>query len=89
MTDPRYQDIPSAAIPEVTEDDGTKARIICGTFWGKTGRSRVLPQTRATSTSQCRPISCAGFKSRLRAMPLPMFSPGRERFGMRRIQRLC
>jgi len=37
MTDPRYQDIPSNAIPEVTEDDGTRARIICGTFWGKTG----------------------------------------------------
>ena len=37
MTDPRYQDIPSAAIPEVTEDDGTKARIICGEFWGKHG----------------------------------------------------
>src|SRR6202453_4390851 len=37
MTDPRYQDIPSNAIPEVTEDDGTKARIICGEFWGKTG----------------------------------------------------
>ena len=37
MTDPRYQDIPAAAIPEVTEDDGTKARIICGEFWGKTG----------------------------------------------------
>jgi len=37
MTDPRYQDIPSSAIPEVTEDDGTKARVICGTFWGKTG----------------------------------------------------
>ncbi len=37
MTDPRYQDIPSGAIPEVTEDDGTKARVICGTFWGKTG----------------------------------------------------
>lgn len=37
MTDPRYQDIPSSAIPEVTEDDGTMARIICGTFWGKTG----------------------------------------------------
>ncbi|MGD0632404.1 MAG: pirin family protein [Terracidiphilus sp.] len=37
MTDPRYQDIPSAAIPEVTEDDGTKARIICGEFWGKQG----------------------------------------------------
>jgi len=37
MTDPRYQDIPSSAIPEVTEDDGTKARIICGEFCGKTG----------------------------------------------------
>jgi redox-sensitive bicupin YhaK (pirin superfamily) len=37
MTDPRYQDIPSAAIPEVTEDDGTKARIIVGEFWGKRG----------------------------------------------------
>jgi quercetin 2,3-dioxygenase len=37
MTDPRYQDIPSSAIPEVTEDDGTMARIICGEFWGKTG----------------------------------------------------
>ncbi|HVN94463.1 MAG TPA: pirin family protein [Terracidiphilus sp.] len=37
MTNPRYQDIPSSAIPEVTEDDGTKARIICGEFWGKTG----------------------------------------------------
>ena len=37
MTDPRYQDIPSAAIPEVTEDDGTHVRIICGEFWGKKG----------------------------------------------------
>jgi redox-sensitive bicupin YhaK (pirin superfamily) len=37
MTDPRYQDIPAAAIPEVTEDDGTKARIICGEFWGQNG----------------------------------------------------
>ena len=37
MTDPRYQDIPSLAIPEVTEDDGTRARIICGEFWGQRG----------------------------------------------------
>jgi len=37
MTNPRYQDIPSAAIPEVIEDDGTKARVICGEFWGKKG----------------------------------------------------
>ncbi len=37
MTSPRYQDIPSAAIPEVTEDDGVTARIISGSFWGKRG----------------------------------------------------
>jgi hypothetical protein len=37
MTDPRYQDIQSAEIPEVTEDDGTKARVICGDFWGEQG----------------------------------------------------
>src|SRR3954451_9999018 len=37
MTDPRYQDIPSKAIPEVTDDDGTTARIISGEFWGQRG----------------------------------------------------
>jgi hypothetical protein len=37
MTEPRYQDIPSAAIPEVTEDDGTRARILSGEFWGRRG----------------------------------------------------
>lgn len=37
MTDPRYQEVHSGDIPEVTEDDGTKARIICGDFWGKRG----------------------------------------------------
>jgi len=37
MTTPRYQDIPSAAIPEVTDDDGTSVRVICGEFWGQRG----------------------------------------------------
>ncbi len=37
MTDPRYQDVGSRDIPEVTDDDGTKVRVVCGTFWGKTG----------------------------------------------------
>jgi len=37
MTKPRYQDVPSPAIPEVTDDDGTTVRVICGEFWGKTG----------------------------------------------------
>jgi len=37
MTAPHYQDIKSADIPEVVEDDGTRARVIVGEFWGKTG----------------------------------------------------
>ncbi|MFC1639429.1 pirin family protein [Gemmatimonadota bacterium] len=37
MTDPRYQDISSADIPEVTDDDGSHIRVICGSFWGKVG----------------------------------------------------
>jgi hypothetical protein len=37
MSPPRYQDIPAKEIPEITDDDGTRARVICGTFWGKTG----------------------------------------------------
>ncbi|HEY8021690.1 MAG TPA: pirin family protein [Thermoanaerobaculia bacterium] len=37
MTAPRYQDVTSADIPEVTDDDGTRARVICGSFWGVTG----------------------------------------------------
>ena len=37
MTGPHYQDVPSADIPEVTDDDGTKIRVICGSVWGATG----------------------------------------------------
>ncbi len=37
MTAPRYQEVSSADIPEVIEDDGTKARIICGEMWGAKG----------------------------------------------------
>ena len=37
MTAPRYQDVVSRDIPEVTDDDGTKVRVIIGDFWGKSG----------------------------------------------------
>jgi hypothetical protein len=37
MTAPRYQDVHSAEVPEVIDDDGTKVRIVCGEFWGKRG----------------------------------------------------
>ncbi len=37
MTDPRYQDIAGADIPEIIDDDGTRVKIITGKFWGKSG----------------------------------------------------
>ena len=37
MTAPRYQDVSSRDIPEAIDDDGTRVRVICGSFWGKTG----------------------------------------------------
>jgi redox-sensitive bicupin YhaK (pirin superfamily) len=37
MTAPHYQEVKSAEIPDVTDDDGTKARIICGNLWGTSG----------------------------------------------------
>ena len=37
MSRPRYQDVAARDIPEVTDDDGTRVRIVCGDFWGRTG----------------------------------------------------
>ena len=55
MTKPRYQDIESAHIPEVVEDDGTRVRVVCGEFWGtaRSGRRHrgraVLPRHLGTA----------------------------------------
>jgi redox-sensitive bicupin YhaK (pirin superfamily) len=37
MTAPRYQEVNAVEIPEVTDDDGTRARVVCGSFWGNKG----------------------------------------------------
>jgi quercetin 2,3-dioxygenase len=37
MTTPRYQEVKTVEIPEITDDDGTHVRVVCGSFWGKTG----------------------------------------------------
>jgi redox-sensitive bicupin YhaK (pirin superfamily) len=37
MTAPRYQDVQGKDVPEVVDDDGTSVRVVCGSFWGKTG----------------------------------------------------
>ena len=37
MSAPRYQEVKAPDIPVITDDDGTAARIVCGTFWGRKG----------------------------------------------------
>jgi redox-sensitive bicupin YhaK (pirin superfamily) len=37
MTQPRYQDVPTSQIPEVTQEDGTRVRVIAGRVAGTTG----------------------------------------------------
>lgn len=37
MTEPRYQEVKSTDIPQVTDDDGTHVRIVCGSFKGVKG----------------------------------------------------
>ncbi len=37
MTQPRYQDIAAADIPDIVDDDGTRVRIVVGEFWGRKG----------------------------------------------------
>lgn len=37
MTQPRYQDVKGADIPEIIDDDGTRVKVIIGSFWGKSG----------------------------------------------------
>ncbi len=37
MTAPRYQDVAAPDIPELTDDDGTRVRVVCGEFWGRRG----------------------------------------------------
>ncbi len=37
MTPPRYQDIHAKDVPDVTDDDGTAVRVVCGDFWGVRG----------------------------------------------------
>ncbi|MGI9421638.1 MAG: pirin family protein [Hyphomicrobiaceae bacterium] len=37
MTSPRYQDIAANDVPEITDDDGTRVRVVVGSFWGVVG----------------------------------------------------
>ncbi|MGH9505384.1 MAG: pirin family protein [Terriglobales bacterium] len=43
MDPPRYQEVQAADIPVVTDDDGTSARVVCGSFWGTRGPVDGIP----------------------------------------------
>ena len=42
MTAPRYQDVPSARIPDLTRPDGTRIRVIAGEVDGTAGAVREI-----------------------------------------------
>jgi redox-sensitive bicupin YhaK (pirin superfamily) len=73
MTDPRYQDIPSSAIPEVTDDDGACASSAASSG-AKGDRWKVWPPIRITSISRSLRVSGSDSKSRSRVTPLPTCS---------------
>jgi redox-sensitive bicupin YhaK (pirin superfamily) len=37
MTAPRYQEVTAADIPEIVDDDGTRVKVVVGSFWGQRG----------------------------------------------------
>ncbi|MEM6491753.1 MAG: pirin family protein, partial [Pseudomonadota bacterium] len=37
MTAPRYQDVSGDAFPVITDDDGTRVKVVIGEFWGRRG----------------------------------------------------
>ncbi len=87
MTAPRYQEVKAAEIPEVTDDDGTRARIVCGTFWGKRAPSRGSRQIRSTSTSRSRPACARACRLKRPATPSPTYLPAAANSATRRL--LC
>jgi redox-sensitive bicupin YhaK (pirin superfamily) len=88
MTDPRYQDIPASAIPEITDDDETRVRVICGEFWGKRGPVEGVAADPSLATLMFRLllIDASAWRSRLRVTLLATSSPVQARSGMHRIR---
>ena len=89
MTDPRYQDIPASAIPEVTDDDGTQVRVICGEFWGKTGPVEGVAADPSYLDISVPRASGSGSRWKRHATLSPMYSRDQEHSATRRIRRRC
>jgi redox-sensitive bicupin YhaK (pirin superfamily) len=73
MTAPRYQDVKGAEIPEIVDDDGTRAW--CAAIFGAAAaRSKASPPIRAISIFSCRRASAKRCRWKSSGMPLPMCS---------------
>ncbi len=85
MTAPRYQDVKSADIPVVVDDDGTAVRVHLRRFLGQgAARSTAWPPSRSISTSRCRRARRSACPSTPTATPSPTSSPAPGRSATRR-----
>jgi len=82
MTAPRYQEIKAPEVPELTDDDGTRVRLVCGSLWASEGRSRGLPLTPFMWMSACLPGNEKPSRLRPRGTLLRMFSLAVENSAM-------
>ena len=79
-----------AEIPEITDDDGTHVRLVCGSFWGKQGSGgRHRRRSDLSSMSRCRRASARRCRSRRRAMPSRTSSREAGNSAMRRGRWRC
>ncbi len=73
MTPPRYQEVKTGEIPEITDDDGTHVRVVCGSFGESLAPSTAWLLIRFIWTCPVAPADERHFPWRLLATLLPTF----------------
>jgi redox-sensitive bicupin YhaK (pirin superfamily) len=89
MTSPRCQEVKAVDIPEMTDDDGTQIRIVCGTFGGKQAQSTELPLSPFIWMCRFRRDGGRLFQWRRLVTPLRTYSQGVGSFVTRPALWLC
>ena len=89
MTDPRYQEVKSGDIPQITDDDGTHVRVICGNFWARAARWMGSPRNLFISMSPWHRDAAKHCQWERRGMRLRMCLPARENSATRPILWPC
>ena len=80
MTPPRYQEVESPDIPEITDDDGTHVRWSAGVFGAREGRWMALQPILFTSTYRCRRAAEKSCRLKQRGMPSLTYLRARGKF---------